>query len=441
MTDVPHPGPAAANLAKTDPAKTGPIAILGLGYVGLPLALALARAGFDVLGLDTDAGMVAALSAGHDPNGEVADASLADTTARFSADAADLKGARNFIIAVPTPITDAKTPDLRPILGACATIAPHLTEGALVVLESTVYPGVTEEVCGPALEAGSGLSAGTQIKLGYSPERVNPGDAEHSMENVVKIIAAQDAETLDRLDAIYSPVVKAGLHRASSIATAEAAKVIENTQRDLNIALVNEFALIFNRLGLDTLEVLEAAGTKWNFLPFRPGLVGGHCIGVDPYYLTYKAQQVGYHPEVILAGRRINDHMGAHVAQSLIKAMLGRGHVVQGARVLIMGYTFKENCADTRNTRVADILSELQDYSIQVDVHEPWVDADVMRARHGIDTVANPDQGAYDAIIVAVGHREFIALGSDGIRGFGKPGALVYDIKGVFGRTGSDLRL
>jgi UDP-N-acetyl-D-galactosamine dehydrogenase len=326
-------------------------------------------------------------------------------------------------------------------LGACATIAPHLNDGDLVILESTVYPGVTEEVCGPALEAGSGLKAGAQIKLGYSPERVNPGDAEHSMENVTKIIAAQDDETLDRLDAIYGPVVTAGLHRASSIMTAEAAKVIENTQRDLNIALVNEFALIFGKLGLDTIEVLEAAGTKWNFLPFRPGLVGGHCIGVDPYYLTYRAEQLGYHPEVILAGRRINDQMGAHVAGSLVKTMLARGIDLQGARVLVMGYTFKENCADTRNTRVADIVEELADYSVQVDIHEPWVSADLMQSRHGIVPVISPEKGVYDAIVMAVGHKQFVDMGSDAVRALGKPNAVLYDIKGIYGKTGSDMRL
>jgi len=417
------------------------IAVLGLGYVGLPLALALARAGFDVVGLDTHAPTIAALHDGRDPTGEVAERSVADSTARFTNDPADLAGCTAFIIAVPTPITDAKAPDLGAVLGACATIAPHLTSGALVVLESTVYPGVTEEVCGPALAAASGLEAGKGIKLAYSPERVNPGDAEHSMENVVKIIAAQDDETLDRVEAIYAPVVKAGLHRASSIMTAEAAKVIENTQRDLNIALVNEFSLIFSRLGLDTLEVLEAAGTKWNFLPFRPGLVGGHCIGVDPYYLTYRAEQLGYHPEVILAGRRINDHMGAHVAQTLVKAMLARDIAVRGARVLILGYTFKENCADTRNTRVADIVAELRSYAVSVDVHDPWVGTERLRSDHGVVSVQEPDAGAYDAIVVAVGHREFVEMGSDTVRSFGKQGAVLYDIKGIFGKSGSDLRL
>lgn len=422
-------------------ASTDRIAVLGLGYVGLPLALGLARAGCDVVGLDTHAPTVAALLAGRDPNGEVADSSVAESRAHFTHDAADLEGCTAFIIAVPTPITDAKAPDLGPVLGACATIAPHLTQGALVILESTVYPGVTEEVCGPALAAGSGLTPGSEIKLAYSPERVNPGDAEHSMENVVKIIAAQDDDTLDRVAAIYAPVVKAGLHRASSIMTAEAAKVIENTQRDLNIALVNEFALIFARLGLDTLEVLEAAGTKWNFLPFRPGLVGGHCIGVDPYYLTYRAEQLGYHPEVILAGRRINDHMGAHVAQTLIKAMLARDIGVRAARVLILGFTFKENCADTRNTRVADIVAELGSYSVRAEVHDPWVGAARLRSAHGVAATDTPENGQYDAIIVAVGHREFVNLGADAIRAFGKPGAVVYDIKGLFAKAESDLRL
>ncbi|SFH28643.1 nucleotide sugar dehydrogenase [Sulfitobacter dubius] len=423
------------------PASDNRISVLGLGYVGLPLALALARNEFDVVGFDTCTATVGALRKGCDPNGEVSDDAVGGSTATYTYDAADLKGCSVFIIAVPTPITDAKAPDLNPILNACATIAPYLTDGAVVILESTVYPGVTEEVCGPALAAGSGLEAGRQIKLAYSPERVNPGDAEHSMENVVKIIAAQDAETLTRVEAIYAPVVKAGLHRAPSIATAEAAKVIENTQRDLNIALVNEFSLIFSRLGLDTLEVLEAAGTKWNFLPFRPGLVGGHCIGVDPYYLTYRAEQMGYHPQVILAGRRINDQMGAHVAQTLVKAMLGRDIGVRGARVLIMGYTFKENCADTRNTKVADIASELAAYSVSVDVHDPWVGAVKLQSEHRVNGIEAPEVGVYDAVIVAVGHAEFVELGSDALRKLGKPGAVLFDIKGIFGKSGSDLRL
>jgi len=417
------------------------IAVLGLGYVGLPLAVALARAGFDTLGFDTDAAHVAALRDGQDRNGEVSAQSLAAAGARFSDDPGDLDGCTIFIVAVPTPITDAKTPDLEPLRAACRTIAPHLVPGAMVVVESTVYPGVTEEVCGPVLAAGSGLALFDDIKLAYSPERVNPGDAEHSLENVVKIISAQDKDTLDRVAALYAPVVRSGLHRASSIKTAEAAKVIENTQRDLNIALVNEFSLIFSRLGLDTLEVLEAAGTKWNFLPFRPGLVGGHCIGVDPYYLTYRAEQLGYHPEVILAGRRINDQMGKHVTHELIKALLARGTDLAGARVLVMGFTFKENCADTRNTRVADIVSELSAYSMKPDVYDPWVDAAAVRSEYGIAPVASPEAGAYDAIIVAVAHREFVDMGSAAIRTLGKPAAVLYDIKGIFGKSGADLRL
>jgi UDP-N-acetyl-D-galactosamine dehydrogenase len=417
------------------------IAVLGLGYVGLPLALAFARAGFVTTGFDTNSAHIRALNAGTDPNGEVAEASLHGSTARFSSDPGDLEGATAFVIAVPTPVTDAKKPDMEPLLGACRLIAPHLKPGSLIIVESTVYPGVTEEVCGPALAAASGLKMYDDIKLAYSPERINPGDAEHSLENVVKIISAQDDETLDRVAAIYSPLVKAGLHRARSIKTAEAAKVIENTQRDLNIALVNEFALIFSRLGLDTLEVLEAAGTKWNFLPFRPGLVGGHCIGVDPYYLTYRAEQVGYHPEVILAGRRINDHMGRHVAQEMIKAMLARKVDLGRAKVLILGFAFKENCADTRNTRVKDIVAELADYSVAADVYDPLVSAGAMRSEYGIDPIATLQPGAYDGIVVAVAHSEFIQMGADKIRALGRQNAVLYDIKGVFGRLASDLRL
>ncbi len=417
------------------------IAVLGLGYVGLPLALALARAGFDVLGFDPDTAHVAALQTGHDRNGEVASASLRSSDARFTADPGDLRGRTAFILAVPTPVTDARKPDLDPLRAACAITAPHLTPGALVVVESTVYPGVTEEVCGPELARLSGLRQGEQIKLGYSPERVNPGDAEHSMENVIKIISAQDDETLARMATIYGPIVKAGLHRASSIMTAEAAKVIENTQRDLNIALVNEFSLIFSRLGLDTLEVLEAAGTKWNFLPFRPGLVGGHCIGVDPYYLTYRAEQVGYHPEVILAGRRINDHMGVHVARELVKALLARRIDPSAARVLVMGFAFKENCADTRNTRVADIVAELAAYSVTSDIYDPLVDADAVARDYGLHPVAEPAPGGYDAVLVAVAHSQFADMGGAAVRALGKPGALLFDIKGIFGKSGSDLRL
>ncbi len=417
------------------------IAVLGLGYVGLPLAVALSRGGLDVIGFDTHADHVVALKDGFDRNGEVSVDSMASSKVHYSADPDDLTGVTAFIISVPTPISDAKKPDLGPVRAACKSIGPYLSPGSVVILESTVYPGVTEEVCGPVLAEASGLRAGEDFKLAYSPERVNPGDAEHSLESVVKVIAAQDEETLDRVEAIYAPVVKAGLHRASSIKTAEAAKVIENTQRDLNIALVNEFALIFDRLGLDTLEVLEAAGTKWNFLPFRPGLVGGHCIGVDPYYLTYKAEQLGYHPEVILAGRRINDHMGRHVAQTMIKALLARKDNPAKSRVLILGFAFKENCADTRNTRVADIVDELQSYSVGVDVYDPCVNADAMQRENGLRPIEAPESGAYDGIIVAVSHSQFTSMGSDAIRALGKPGALLYDIKGILAKSESDLRL
>jgi UDP-N-acetyl-D-galactosamine dehydrogenase len=417
------------------------IAVLGQGYVGLPLTLGLAKSGIEVIGFDTNARLIDRLLNGKDPNGEASDAALSDTTAKFSANPSDLEGCTAFILTVPTPITRAKKPNLDPVLGAAETVAPYLTKGALVILESTVYPGVTEDVLAPALAEASGLTAQVDFKLGYSPERVNPGDTVYTLENIVKVISAQDEETLARVEAIYAPVITAGLHKAANIKTAEAAKVIENTQRDLNIALVNEFALIFARMGLDTLEVLEAAGTKWNFLPFKPGLVGGHCIGVDPYYLTYRAEQLGYHPEVILAGRRINDHMGSYVAQEVIKAMLGRGVNPAGARVLVMGFAFKENCADTRNTRLSDIVGELQSYAARVEVWDPRVDGDAVAEDYGIKPIEAPEQGAYDAIVLAVGHQQFVEMGGAAIRALGKPEALLYDIKGVLAKSESDMRL
>ncbi|WP_241488933.1 nucleotide sugar dehydrogenase [Shimia sp. SK013] len=417
------------------------IAVLGQGYVGLPLTLGLARAGFEVVGFDTNARLISRLHDGTDPNGEASGAAVTATKAQFSANDADLAGCTVFILTVPTPITRAKKPNLDPIFGAAKTVAPHLTKGALVILESTVYPGVTEDVLGEALETATGLTRKVDFKLGYSPERVNPGDTKNKLETIVKVISAQDAETLDRVEEIYAPVITAGLYKAQSIKTAEAAKVIENTQRDLNIALVNEFALIFDRMGLDTLEVLEAAGTKWNFLPFKPGLVGGHCIGVDPYYLTYRAEQLGYHPEVILAGRRINDQMGSYVAQQTIKAMLGKDINPAGARVLVMGFAFKENCADTRNTRVIDIVTELQSFSAEVDVWDPRVDSEAVAEEYGITLVSAPDVGVYDSIILAVGHAQFVEMGGAAIRVLGKPEALLYDIKGVLAKSESDLRL
>lgn len=417
------------------------IAVLGLGYVGLPLALAFARAGLTTSGFDTDPALLTALAQGRDPNGEVSADSLVQSGLRYCADVQDLADCTVYVLAVPTPVTDAHEPDLAPLKGACSMIGPLLKPGDMVVVESTVYPGVTEDVCGPALEAASGLRAGQDIKLAYSPERVNPGDAEHSLESVIKIVSAQDAETLDRVEALYAPVIRAGVHRASSIRTAEAAKVIENTQRDLNIALVNEFSLIFSRMGLDTLEVLEAAGTKWNFLPFKPGLVGGHCIGVDPYYLTYRAAQLGYHPEVILAGRRINDNMGRHVTRELVKTMLARKIDLAGARVLVLGFAFKENCADIRNTRVADIVSELNEYAIEADIYDPWVDPAAMQAEYGLEVLPELAARDYSAIIVAVAHSQFAEMGSAAIRALGKPEAVLFDIKGLFEKSAADLRL
>ncbi len=417
------------------------IAVLGQGYVGLPLTLGLANAGFEVVGFDTNTRLIERLLDGSDPNGEANDEAVSSTAASFSCDDADLAGCTVFILTVPTPITLAKKPNLDPIFGAAKTVAPHLAKDALVILESTVYPGVTEDVLGEALEEATGLVRKVDFKLGYSPERVNPGDPVNKLETIVKVISAQDDETLARVEAIYAPVITAGLHKASSIKTAEAAKVIENTQRDLNIALVNEFALIFDRMGLDTLEVLEAAGTKWNFLPFKPGLVGGHCIGVDPYYLTYRAEQLGYHPEVILAGRRINDNMGKYVAQQTIKGMLGKGFNPAGARVLVMGFAFKENCADTRNTRVVDIVAELESYSAAVEIWDPRVDSEAVSEEYGITLVNDPVSESYDAVILAVGHQEFVEMGATAIRALGKPNALLYDIKGVLAKSESDLRL
>lgn len=417
------------------------IAVLGLGYVGLPLAIRLSACGFDVLGFDINADHIEALKQSKDRSGEVSAEALHTTNMVFSSDPDALKGRSVFIITVPTPVTSANKPDLSPVRAACETIGSHLTKGALVILESTVYPGVTEEFCGPILAEASGLAEGQDFKLGYSPERANPGDTKHSLENVVKVISAQDDETLDRVEAIYGPAITAGLHRAPSIKTAEAAKVIENTQRDLNIALVNEFALIFDRMGLDTLEVLEAAGTKWNFLNFRPGLVGGHCIGVDPYYLTYRAEQLGYHPEVILAGRRINDQMGRHVAQKLVQGLLAKGQNPAHSRVLVMGFTFKEDCPDTRNTRVVDIVEELQAYSVKVDIWDPWVDPDEMQREYGLTSVKTPENAIYDGIVVAVAHSQFTSMKSGAIRALGKPDALLYDVKGVLAKSESDLRL
>ena len=346
-----------------------------------------------------------------------------------------------FIVTVPTPIDAHKRPDLTPLIKASATIGKVLKKGDIVIYESTVYPGATEEECVPVLELHSGLKFNLDFFAGYSPERINPGDKTHRVTTIKKVTSGSTPEVADLVDALYNEIVTAGTHKAPSIKVAEAAKVIENTQRDVNIALINELALIFNKLGIDTEAVLQAAGTKWNFLPFRPGLVGGHCIGVDPYYLTHKAEAIGYHPEIILAGRRLNDSMGAYVVTQLVKAMTKRRLHVDGARILVMGLAFKENCPDLRNTRIVDIVTELKDYNCQVDVFDPWATVEEAQHEYGITPVAQPEQGAYDGIILAVAHRQFVELGIDKIRQFGKTGHVLYDLKYLFPAHASDLRL
>jgi UDP-N-acetyl-D-galactosamine dehydrogenase len=418
------------------------IAVIGLGYVGLPLAVEFGRQR-PVIGFDIDAGRIAELAQGRDRTREVPGDELAAAQhLRFSADPADLRAARIFIVTVPTPIDSARRPDLTPLLRASETVGAALKPGDLVIYESTVYPGATEEDCVPVLERVSGLRFNADFFCGYSPERINPGDKAHRLSTITKVTSGSTPETAVRVDALYASIITAGTHLAPSIRVAEAAKVIENTQRDLNIALVNELAIIFNRLGVDTQAVLEAAGTKWNFLPFRPGLVGGHCIGVDPYYLTHKAEAMGYHPQVILAGRRINDGMGAWVAGQMVKAMLRRRIVVDGARVLILGLTFKEDCPDLRNTRVVDVVAELRDYGIAVDVHDPWADPEEARAEYGLELTATPAAQAYDGILLAVAHDSYRAMGAPALRGFGKAtGHVLYDLKHVLAAEASDLRL
>ncbi len=417
------------------------LAIIGLGYVGLPLAVEFGRC-IDTLGFDIDHRRIAELAAGRDHTLEASREELESAQRlTFSADPGRLKDREVFIVTVPTPIDDFKRPDLGPLEAASRTVGRALSRGGVVIYESTVYPGATEEVCVPILEQESGLRFNEDFYAGYSPERINPGDPTHRLPNIVKVTSGSTPQVADHVDALYRRVVVAGTHKASSIRVAEAAKVIENTQRDVNIALVNELALIFHRLGIDTQEVLEAAGTKWNFLPFRPGLVGGHCIGVDPYYLTHKATQLGHHPEMILAGRRINDDMGRHVARRVVKLIGRRRDLAAGARVLVLGLSFKENCPDLRNTRVIDVVDELRSYSLRVDVHDPWVDATAARAEYGLDLIASPAHGAYDAVILAVAHRQFVALGAEGVRAFGKPGAVVFDVRQVLPRHAVDDRL
>jgi UDP-N-acetyl-D-galactosamine dehydrogenase len=417
------------------------LAVIGLGYVGLPLAVEFGKRR-SVIGFDINKPRIDALNDGHDATLEVDDQELASANQlTFSADPASLRDCNVYIVTVPTPIDEHKRPDLTPLVKASETIGKTLKHGDIVIYESTVYPGATEEDCVPVLEAVSGLIFNKDFFAGYSPERINPGDKEHRVTTITKVTSGSTPQVAELVDQIYASIITAGTHKASSIKVAEAAKVIENTQRDLNIALVNELSMIFNRMGVDTEEVLQAAGTKWNFLPFRPGLVGGHCIGVDPYYLTHKAQSIGYHPEVILAGRRINDAMGRHVASELVKAMLTRSIQVNGSRVLVMGLTFKENCPDLRNTRVVDVVKELQDYNIQVDVHDPWINAAESQHEYGITPVAQPEQGAYDAILLAVGHNQFKAMGAQDIRGYGKPEHILYDLKYILPKEEVDLRL
>ena len=414
------------------------IAVIGLGYVGLPLAVAFGRK-FPTLGFDINSKRVSELHDHQDHTLEVSADELRDTPQLdFSDDPAALAGCNVFIVTVPTPIDDYKRPDLHPLESASRTVGRAIGKGAVAIYESTVYPGATEETCVPIIERESGLRFNQDFYAGYSPERINPGDKQHRLETIMKVTSGSTAEVADFVDALYGSIITAGTHKASSIRVAEAAKVIENTQRDVNIALINELALIFHRLGIDTHEVLEAAGTKWNFLPFRPGLVGGHCIGVDPYYLTHKAQQIGYHPDVILAGRRINDGMGSHVARRVAKLMARQNLPTAGAKVLVLGLAFKENCPDVRNTRVVDIVAELRSYNAQVDVHDPWVNADEARHEYGLDLVAEPQPGQYDAVILAVAHREFTERGAEGIRALGKPGAVIFDVKRTLPRHAVD---
>jgi len=406
------------------------IAIIGLGYVGLPLAAEFGRVA-NTIGFDISAKRIEELQAGHDRTRELSGDELANIPClRYTRTPADIADCNVYIVTVPTPIDSHKRPDLTPLLKASETVGKVLKPGDIVIYESTVYPGATEEDCVPVLEQHAGLTFNKDFFCGYSPERINPGDKQHRVTDIVKVTSGSTPAVANIVDALYSSIIKAGTHKASSIKVAEAAKVIENTQRDLNIALVNELALIFNRLGIDTQAVLQAAGTKWNFLPFKPGLVGGHCIGVDPYYLTHKAQEVGYQPEVILAGRRINDSMGAYVAEQVVKLMTRRKIHVVGSRILILGFTFKENCPDVRNTRVIDIVRELQSYNARIDVHDPQVDPDEVEREYGFRTVDAPESGAYDAIILAVAHKEFLQMAPPGYRALCRTrDTVIYDVK------------
>ncbi|BCH05046.1 UDP-N-acetyl-d-glucosamine 6-dehydrogenase WbpA (plasmid) [Mesorhizobium sp. 131-2-5] len=416
------------------------IAIIGLGYVGLPLAVAFGVRR-PVVGFDINEARIAELRRGEDSTLETDRAEISAATGLvFTTDRAELKSCGIFIVTVPTPIDKANRPDLTPLVAASKTVGEAISPGAVIVFESTVYPGCTEEICAPLIEKASGLRFNKDFFLGYSPERVNPGDREHRLQTIVKVTSGSTPEAAEAIDAVYASIVSAGTHLVSRIAVAEAAKVIENTQRDLNIALMNELSLIFGRLGIDTSEVLAAAGTKWNFLRFTPGLVGGHCIGVDPYYLTHKAQELGYHPEVILAGRRINDGMGQHAADQAARLMMRKGISVVGSRILIMGAAFKENCPDLRNSKVTDIVSRLQEYNAVIDIWDPWVSPTECAHELGLPSTRSKPECRYDGIVVAVGHREFQTLGIAGLKALSEDPGIIYDIKGIFPREHTDGR-
>jgi UDP-N-acetyl-D-galactosamine dehydrogenase len=418
------------------------LAIIGLGYVGLPLAVEFGKH-LPVVGFDIKQHRIEELIAGYDNTRETEPEELAEARQlSYTADPAALRECNVFIVTVPTPVDNANRPDLTPLVKASETVGKVMPEGAVVIYESTVYPGATEEVCIPILEKHSGRVFNQHFYAGYSPERINPGDKEHRLPTIKKVTSGSTPEIATFVDALYRAIITAGTHKASCIKVAEAAKVIENTQRDLNIALMNELALIFNRLGIDTLDVLEAAGTKWNFLPFRPGLVGGHCIGVDPYYLTHKAQEIGYHAEVILAGRRINDGMGEYVAGQVAKLMLRKGINVVESKILVLGFTFKEGCPDLRNTKVIDIVRELQGYNAQIDIYDPWIDVAEAAHEYGVNPLASPPaQGAYDAIVLAVSHPQFIEGGAATIHAYGKANHVLYDVKSVLAKGDVDGRL
>lgn len=417
------------------------LAVVGLGYVGLPLAVEFGKKRM-VLGFDIDTKRIEELSSGHDRTLEVDQEELCQARLLTYSSDFDALGVCNvFIVTVPTPIDEHNQPDLTPLVKASQSIGKVLKQGDIVIYESTVYPGATEEVCVPILEAQSGLKFNIGFYVGYSPERINPGDKMHRVVNIKKVTSGSTPEAATLIDDLYNEIIVAGTHKADSIKVAEAAKVIENTQRDVNIALINELALIFNKLGIDTEAVLKAAGTKWNFLPFRPGLVGGHCIGVDPYYLTHKAQSIGYHPEIILAGRRLNDGMAAYVVSQLVKSMTKRRIHVDGARVLVLGLTFKENCPDLRNSKVVDILHELREYNVHADVFDPWINVSDAQHEYSITPISEPELNSYDGIIIAVAHDQFVQLGENGIRAFGKSNHVLYDLKYVLTAEQSDIRL